>query len=72
MESIKKIVEYAKKRSVENKRAKELASKWRAEQEMKKKIASAPAKKPTLGSKPKTHGNLIEAIKARRDLPSKY
>ncbi len=72
MESIKKVVDAAKKRLAEDKRTKELASTWRKEQAMKEKIAKAPSKKPTLGQKPKTHGNLFEAIKSRRDLPLKY
>jgi hypothetical protein len=74
MELIKNVVNAAKKKSAENKRTKELANTWKKEQAMKKKIATAPApaKKPTLGQKPKTHGTLIEAIKSRKDIALKY
>jgi len=79
MELIKNVVNAAKKKSAENKRTKELASTWKREQAMKKKIATAPApakktpvQKPTLGQKPKTHGTLIEAIKSRKDIALKY
>lgn len=70
MESIKKVITYAKKKAQERKNMYAMADKWKKEQAMKKKILESE-KKTTLGSKPKTHGNLFEAIKHRKNLPLK-
>jgi hypothetical protein len=73
MEMIKNVVNAAKRKAEESRKAKALTERYRKEQALKNKIKSAPAtKKPALGSKPKTHDNIFEAIKTRRDLPSKY
>lgn len=68
MELIKNVVNAAKRKSAENKRAKELAAKYQAEKKIKEKIANAPA--PTKKKNVPSLGNTISAVKKRNKILS--